>query len=562
MTILVTVLIGSVVVAVVVLLQNSNKPNDSQLVELQRTVRLLVEQQSNNRRPEKPEKSGGLTLHTEYSPQSSVAVPTSPPALSLAPPESRTPMAMTSPSMGAAVPVEVVAGLTTLQNSVKELERRNRELSRQLTLTEVSNVVETEKRWDIQGNTGNPSVKLTPSEVETIRAIFNLFDTAQTGVISTKEVKALHEKLGEKLTDEEADAVIRDLDSEGTGAVNFNQFLYWWYENHKRGKKGSRYTQRFKLISAKLSTEQFDTSRVITQDSGTPYTLEYRLNFYYKQPNSSLKQISPWHDVPLYRVGAGSGGQLYNMVCEIPKWTRAKFECSTGEPYNPIKQDTQHGKLRYYKHGDIMFNYGFMPQTWEDPAYIPTDTGCPGDNDPIDILEIGARQLRTGEILAVKILGVLALIDDGETDWKLIGISISDRMAADLNDIDDVETHLPGAIKSIREYFRDYKSFSGKINTYALRAQAMPRQYAVNVIEDTHKHWKTLHFVNKKDVISKGGSSVAGNGVLQQNGANENGGGIVEGGPVQTVTETPADKVKADHHANIPTNGIPTQASS
>lgn len=49
---------------------------------------------------------------------------------------------------------------------------------------------------------------------------------------------------------------------------------------------------------------------------------------------------------------------------------RAKFECATGELYNPIKQDTQHGKLRYYKHGDMMFNYGFFPQTWEDPDVI------------------------------------------------------------------------------------------------------------------------------------------------------------------------------------------------
>ena len=145
------------------------------------------------------------------------------------------------------------------------------------------------------------------------------------------------------------------------------------------------------------------------------------------------------------------------------------------------------------------------------------------------MLDIGARQLRTGEIVAVKVLGVLALIDDGETDWKVLAICISDAMAHMLNDIDDVETHLPGTIKAIREYFMFYKatsgmlnplpqdaaddtktqpdyykSFSGKINSYALRAQAMPKQYAVRVIEDTHQHWKSLHLVNKRDVINKG----------------------------------------------------------
>ena len=29
------------------------------------------------------------------------------------------------------------------------------------------------------------------------------------------------------------------------------------------------------------------------------------------------------------------------MFCEIPKWTRPKFEIATGEYYNPIKQDTK-----------------------------------------------------------------------------------------------------------------------------------------------------------------------------------------------------------------------------
>ena len=69
--------------------------------------------------------------------------------------------------------------------------------------------------------------------------------------------------------------------------------------------------------------------------------------------------------------------------------------------------------------------------------------------------------------------------------------------------LSDVELHLPGAIKAIREYFRDYKSYSGKINTYALRAQAMPRHYAIKVLEETHQHWKSLHLVKKRDTIGE-----------------------------------------------------------
>jgi inorganic pyrophosphatase len=37
----------------------------------------------------------------------------------------------------------------------------------------------------------------------------------------------------------------------------------------------------------------------------------------------------------------------------------------------------------------MMFNYGAFPQTWEDPSHISQDTGKKGDNDPLDVVEIG-----------------------------------------------------------------------------------------------------------------------------------------------------------------------------
>jgi inorganic pyrophosphatase len=38
------------------------------------------------------------------------------------------------------------------------------------------------------------------------------------------------------------------------------------------------------------------------------------------------------------------------------------------------------------------------------------------------------------------------MIDDGELDWKVIAINKDDPVAADLNDIDDVEKKLPGTV--------------------------------------------------------------------------------------------------------------------
>ena len=42
-----------------------------------------------------------------------------------------------------------------------------------------------------------------------------------------------------------------------------------------------------------------------------------------------------------------------------------------------------------------------------------------GDNDPVDVVEIGTRALAAGGVYPVKPLGVYAMIDDGELDWKV-----------------------------------------------------------------------------------------------------------------------------------------------
>ena len=42
----------------------------------------------------------------------------------------------------------------------------------------------------------------------------------------------------------------------------------------------------------------------------------------------------------------------------------------------------------------------------------------------------------------VKPLGVLAMIDDGELDWKVIAINVEDPKASSVNDIEDVERYM------------------------------------------------------------------------------------------------------------------------
>ena len=72
----------------------------------------------------------------------------------------------------------------------------------------------------------------------------------------------------------------------------------------------------------------------------------------------------------------------------------------------------------------------------------------------MDVCEIGHRVAKMGDVMEVKVLGTLAMIDDGETDWKMIVIDVDDPLAAELNNLDDVEKAMPGFLANTREWFR------------------------------------------------------------------------------------------------------------
>ena len=70
----------------------------------------------------------------------------------------------------------------------------------------------------------------------------------------------------------------------------------------------------------------FDLKHLTTTTTGKPKSLDYRVQFHYNV-KGQLKQISPWHDIPLY-----SPEGHCHLIVEIPKFSRAKFEIATGEP--------------------------------------------------------------------------------------------------------------------------------------------------------------------------------------------------------------------------------------
>merc|ERR1719162_2045345 len=73
-------------------------------------------------------------------------------------------------------------------------------------------------------------MKDTDSEEE-IKEAFKVFDKDGNGFISAAELRHVMTNLGEKLTDEEVDEMIREADVDGDGQINYEEFVKMMMSN-------------------------------------------------------------------------------------------------------------------------------------------------------------------------------------------------------------------------------------------------------------------------------------------------------------------------------------------
>merc|ERR1719197_116927 len=57
---------------------------------------------------------------------------------------------------------------------------------------------------------------------------FDAYDEDRSGYIDVKELKELLEKLGEELSEEELEQAFKELDSDGSGEIEFFEFVEWF----------------------------------------------------------------------------------------------------------------------------------------------------------------------------------------------------------------------------------------------------------------------------------------------------------------------------------------------
>ena len=197
-------------------------------------------------------------------------------------------------------------------------------------------------------------------------------------------------------------------------------------------------------------------------------------------------------------------------VAEIPN-VFSKLYVNKEKPYHPIEQDTRpiKGQLapRFYQQS-LMFNYGFIPQTYESPKKKDVYTNkYHGDNDPLDVIEVSpllemlgathrAKDVLSGKIpFECVVLGSFCLIDQDETDWKMI---LLEKQLADQNGIKDIESLkklAPGYVEYLIHCFKWMKYQEGqKVNHIEFGEKIFDVEDSKDIIR--HYHQEYLDFLS------------------------------------------------------------------
>lgn len=137
-------------------------------------------------------------------------------------------------------------------------------------------------------------------------------------------------------------------------------------------------------------------------------------------------------------------GALHVLV-EIPAGTCDKWEVDED---GVLRWELAGGEPRVVRYLPYPGNYGMVPGT-----LVAAEDG--GDGDPLDVLVLGPAAER-GALLRVRPLGVLRLLDGGETDDKLVAVEEGTPLAA-AADLADLDARFPGVTAIVETWFTRYK---------------------------------------------------------------------------------------------------------
>ena len=177
--------------------------------------------------------------------------------------------------------------------------------------------------------------------------------------------------------------------------------------------------------------------------------------------------FNDWHDVAPERIRKDN----FLAVIEIPQGDKNKYEL-----------DKETGLIILdrvlYTSTHYPANYGFIPRTYAE------------DGDPLDVLVLCQERIDSMVLVRCFPIGVIKMIDNGETDEKIIALPFNDPTYSIYNDISELPEHI---FKEISHFFQVYKFLENKETAVK---EILGRKEAEAIIEKCMKSYNE-RFANR-----------------------------------------------------------------
>ncbi len=143
-----------------------------------------------------------------------------------------------------------------------------------------------------------------------------------------------------------------------------------------------------------------------------------------------------WHDISPKRISP----EDFMAVVEIEKGSKKKYE---------LDKETGFIMLDRILHTSTHYpaNYGFIPRTYGD------------DLDPLDVLLLCSEPIEPLTLVRCYPIGVIAMMDSGRKDEKIIAIPFNDPTYNTYTDISQLPSHI---FEEMRHFFTVYKALEHK----------------------------------------------------------------------------------------------------
>ena len=142
----------------------------------------------------------------------------------------------------------------------------------------------------------------------------------------------------------------------------------------------------------------------------------------------------------LHDIAPGTAEEM-NVIVEINKGSKNKYEI-----------DKETGLIALdrvaYTAQDFPFDYGFVPQTLWD------------DGDALDVILLTTYPLVPGILVRARPVGIMNMIDSGDSDAKVIAVPVDDPRWADTKDLHNVNKH---TLIEIEHFYQTYKQLQNKV---------------------------------------------------------------------------------------------------